>query len=138
LKCPVVKKGDVSSWTRASADANLVLLDSLIAERGDGTLIIGRGVPNNWVTSRQTIAVTNVPISGGHHLGVTVTTGGSASVTLTLTGDTPGRADPVPTAGVRQQHCPLQRGRCQPGHGNRHLVHVHPHGHRHDASWRLT
>ena len=85
----MVKKGDVSSWTRASADANLVLLDSLIAERGDGTLIIGRWVPNNWVTSRQTIAVTNVPISGGHHLGVTVTTGGSASVTLTLTGDTP-------------------------------------------------
>jgi hypothetical protein len=71
-----------------SADANLVLLDSLIAERGDGTLIIGRGVPNNWVTSGQTIEVTNVPISGGHHLGMTVTTGGSQSVTLTLTGDT--------------------------------------------------
>jgi len=72
-----------------SADANLVLLDSLIAERGDGTLIIGRGVPNNWVTSGQTIEVTNVPISGGHHLGMTVTTGGSQTVTLTLTGDTP-------------------------------------------------
>src|SRR5674476_990325 len=71
-----------------SADANLVLLDSLIAERGDGTLIIGRGVPNNWVTSGQTIEVTNVPISGGHHLGMTVTTSGSQSVTLTLTGDT--------------------------------------------------
>ena len=72
-----------------SADANLVLLDSLIAERGDGALIIGRGVPNKWVTSGQTIEVTNVPISGRHHLGMTVTTGGSQSVTLTLTGDTP-------------------------------------------------
>jgi hypothetical protein len=41
------------------------------------------------VTSGQTIEVTNVPISGGHHLGMTVTTGGSQSVTLTLTGDTP-------------------------------------------------
>ena len=71
-----------------SADANLVLLDSLIAERGDGTLIIGRGVPNSWVTSGQTIDVTNVPISGGHHLGMTVATRGSQSVTLTLTGDT--------------------------------------------------
>jgi hypothetical protein len=72
-----------------AADANLVLLDSLIAERGDGTLIIGRGVPNNWVTSGQTIEVANVPISGGHHLGMAVTTGGSQTVTLTLTGDTP-------------------------------------------------
>jgi hypothetical protein len=72
-----------------SADANLVLLDSLIAERGDGTLIIGRGVPNNWVTPGQTIEVTNVPISGGHHLGMTVTTGGSQRVTLTLTGNIP-------------------------------------------------
>ena len=72
-----------------AADANLVLLDSLIAERGDGTLIIGRGVPNNWVTSGQNIEVANVPISGGHHVGMTVTTGGSQTVTLTLTGDTP-------------------------------------------------
>ena len=72
-----------------SADANLVLLNSLIAERGDGTLIIGRGVPNKWVTSGQAIEVTNVPITGGHHLGMTVTTGGSQTVTLRLTGNTP-------------------------------------------------
>ena len=72
-----------------SADANLVLLDSLIAERGDGTLIIGRGVPNKWVASGRAIEVTNVPITGGHHLGMTVTTGCSQTVTLTLTGNTP-------------------------------------------------
>lgn len=41
------------------------------------------------MTSEQTIEVANVPISGGHHLGMTVTTGDSQTVTLTLTGGTP-------------------------------------------------
>ncbi len=70
-----------------SADANLVLLDSLIAERADGTLIIGRGVPNNWITTHQRIDVANMPITGGH-LRMTVTTSGR-QVTLRLTGHRP-------------------------------------------------
>jgi hypothetical protein len=72
-----------------SADANLVLLDSIVAERGDGSLIIGRGVPNNWVTTHQTIELTNVPINGGRHVGVAITTRGR-QVTLKLTGSRPG------------------------------------------------
>ncbi len=31
------------------ANANLVLLDSLVAQRADGALIVGRGVPNAWI-----------------------------------------------------------------------------------------
>jgi len=38
------------------ADADLVLLDSLIAERGDGSVIIGRGVPNSWISDSNPIA----------------------------------------------------------------------------------
>jgi hypothetical protein len=71
-----------------SADANLVLLDSLIAERGDGALVIGRGVPNNWVTTKQRIDVANVPATGGRRLGIAVTTRGD-QVTLRLTGNAP-------------------------------------------------
>jgi len=31
------------------ANANLVLLDSLVAERSNGSLIVGRGVPASWI-----------------------------------------------------------------------------------------
>jgi hypothetical protein len=71
-----------------SADANLVLLDSLIAERGDGTLVVGRGVPDDWVRSHRTIEVTDVPITGGRHLAMTMTTSGR-KVTLRLSGARP-------------------------------------------------
>ena len=71
-----------------SADANLVLLASLVAERGDGTLIVGRGVPDSWVRSNQRISLANVPITGGRHLALSVTTQGTR-VTLRLTGATP-------------------------------------------------
>jgi hypothetical protein len=73
------------------ANANLVLLDSLVAERSDGSLIVGRGVPGSWVSSGQVIALANVPADGGH-LGLTIRTSGNA-VTLTLTGSHP--AGPV-------------------------------------------
>lgn len=75
-----------------SADANLTLLDSLIAERGDGSLIVGRGVPDSWVRTGKVIQVTNFAITGGQHLGVEVSTRGT-TVTLTLTGHRP--AGPV-------------------------------------------
>lgn len=75
-----------------AADANLVLLDSLIAERGDGSLIIGRGVPNPWVSDHDPIALANVPIAGGHRIALNITTNG-ARVTLTLSGSSP--AGPV-------------------------------------------
>jgi hypothetical protein len=75
-----------------SADANLTLLDSLVAERGDGTLIVGRGVPTSWTCSGQRIQVTNFPITGGKRLGVAVSTSGR-TVTFTRTGHAP--AGPV-------------------------------------------
>ena len=72
-----------------SADANLTLLDSLVAERGDGSLIVGRGVPNSWVHSGQVIELANVPVNGGRHLGLRVSTAGRR-VTLHLSGGRPG------------------------------------------------
>jgi hypothetical protein len=74
------------------ANANLVLLDSLVAQRSDGSLIVGRGVPGSWVAPGQVIELANVPVTGGHHLGLTIRTSGDA-VTLTLTGSHP--AGPV-------------------------------------------
>jgi hypothetical protein len=70
------------------ANANMVLLDSLAAQRADGSLIVGRGVPDAWVTTGKVISLANFPTTGGHHLGLTVRTSG-ATVTLTLTGQPP-------------------------------------------------
>jgi hypothetical protein len=70
------------------ANANMVLLDSLAAQRADGSLIVGRGVPDAWVSSGQVISLANFPTTGGRHLGLTIRTSGAA-VTLTLTGQQP-------------------------------------------------
>jgi hypothetical protein len=67
------------------ANANLVLLDSLVAQRSDGTLIVGRGVPASWTRTGQVIKLANVPVAGGGRIGLTITTRGDA-VTLALTG----------------------------------------------------
>ena len=70
------------SWGIAMGD--LGLLDSLVSQRTDGSLIVGRGVPNSWVGSGR-IAVSNFPTTGGGRISVTITARGDA-VTLQLTG----------------------------------------------------
>ena len=70
------------------AGANKVLLDSLAAERADGTLIVGRGLPSDWL-DHTPIAVSNFPTTGGRRMGLTITSSGRA-VTLTLHGATAG------------------------------------------------
>jgi hypothetical protein len=70
------------------ATANDVLLDSLVAERTDGTLIVGRGVPAQWLGGGSPIAVTNFPIQAGQRLSVRITPG-HGSVTLTVGGTPP-------------------------------------------------
>jgi hypothetical protein len=77
------------SWGIAMGE--LGLLDSLVSQRTDGSLIVGRGVPNSWVGSGQRIAVSNFPTTDGHRIGVTITTRGDA-VTLQLTGKPSGPA----------------------------------------------
>jgi hypothetical protein len=70
------------------ANANLVLLDSIVAQASDGTLIVGRGLPDNWLTPGQTISATNFPGENGARLEVKITTG-DHSVTLTIGGPAP-------------------------------------------------
>ena len=70
------------------ANASKVLLNSLIAEKSNGQVIVGRGLPNEWLRNGQTMSATNYPISNGNRMGATITTSGT-SVTLTLTGAAP-------------------------------------------------
>ena len=74
------------------ANANMVLLDSLAAQRADGSLVVGRGVPSSWVAAGKLISLANFPTVAGRHLGLAIRSGGS-SVTLTLSGQAP--AGPV-------------------------------------------
>jgi len=47
------------------ANCNKVLINSLIAEKYDGTLIVGRGIPRDWLKGTNHIAVTNYPTGKG-------------------------------------------------------------------------
>ncbi|TDW92747.1 hypothetical protein EV137_0007 [Kribbella pratensis] len=72
-------------WGQSTATK--VLFDSLIAEKSDGTVIIGRGVPNEWIRTRQKIGLNSYPVTNGGRLGYQLTTAGK-TVTLQLTGNT--------------------------------------------------
>jgi hypothetical protein len=73
------------------ANANMVLLDSLAAQESNGSLIVGRGVPDSWVSSGQVISLANFPTVSGRHSGLSIRTSGQA-VTLTVSGDQPAGA----------------------------------------------
>ena len=70
------------------SQANKVLLDSLAAQSADGTLIVGRGVPAQWLSDSAAISVTNFPTTDGHRLSLKISSTGQA-VTLTLSGQSP-------------------------------------------------
>jgi hypothetical protein len=70
------------------SQANKVLLDSLVAQRSDGTLIVGRGIPGQWVAHDMPISVTNFPTTKGRRLSVRITSH-AQSVTLALSGSLP-------------------------------------------------
>ena len=70
------------AWGMAGADK--VLLDSIAAQRADGALIVGRGLPSSWL-DRTPISVTNFPTAGGRRVGLTISSDGP-TVTLALHG----------------------------------------------------
>jgi hypothetical protein len=81
---PVNGKGSCPhAW--GMANANKVLLDSIAAQRSDGQLIVGRGIPRSWVRNGKTIALRNFPTMAGHRVGVRIRAHGR-SVRLRITG----------------------------------------------------
>lgn len=71
-------------WGQSTATK--VLFDSLIAAKADGTAIIGRGVPKEWIADGQEIEVKDYPVNDNARMGFNINTKGK-TVTLTLTGD---------------------------------------------------
>jgi hypothetical protein len=70
------------------AGANKVLLDSIVAQRADGGLVVGRGVPPAWLASGSPVAVSNFPTTDGKRAAVRITAQGT-SVSLVLSGARP-------------------------------------------------
>jgi hypothetical protein len=67
------------------ANANKVLLDSLVAQASDGTLVVGRGIPDAWITDGRGVSVANFPTVDGRRARVDITSG-DRTVTLTVDG----------------------------------------------------
>jgi hypothetical protein len=74
------------------SQANGVLLASLVAQRTDGALVVGRGVPAQWLGGDRPISVTNFPTTDGRRVSLRISSRGR-SVSLTLGGHLP--AGPV-------------------------------------------
>jgi hypothetical protein len=70
------------------SQANKVLLDSLVAQSSDGTLIVGRGIPAQWLGRGLSISVTNFATTDGKRLSLRISSNGE-SVSLTLSGQSP-------------------------------------------------
>lgn len=74
------------AWGIAGSDK--VLLDSIVALRADGSVVVGRGIPSQWLTAGDPVAVTNFPITKGNRSSFTIGAHGT-TVTLTVKGAPP-------------------------------------------------
>jgi hypothetical protein len=75
------------------ANANKVLLDSIAAQEANGTLLVGRGVPDEWVAAGRSISVMNFPTINGGRADIRIT-GGDQQVALSVSGGaSSGRVD---------------------------------------------
>lgn len=65
-----------------------ILLNSIVDEFADGRVIIGRGIPLQWLNAGQEIEVTNVPLQNGRRFGLRIAAEENA-ICIVFSGDTP-------------------------------------------------
>ncbi len=68
--------------------ASKMLVDALVSETGNRDLILGRGVPAEWLFDGEHYSVSNFPISYGKRFGYDLSVE-DKTVTITFTGDKP-------------------------------------------------
>jgi len=76
-------------WGQSFATA--ALLDSLIVETADGSILVGRGIPSTWIAAGQIIELDNYPVSDNLRIGIRVEGITDIQVRLALTGATNAR-----------------------------------------------
>jgi hypothetical protein len=74
------------AWGISGSDK--VLLDSVVAQRSDGSVVVGRGIPPLWLTKGAPIAVTNFPTTDGKRSNFTIDASGT-TIRLTVAGAIP-------------------------------------------------
>lgn len=82
------------------ANATKALFDSLLSLKSDGTIIVGRGVPTDWLASGKNVAVDNFPVEGNKRVGFSMTTTGR-TVRIGFDGDTAGTAFTLDMMGLQ-------------------------------------
>lgn len=85
---------DQHMWGQAMGTK--VLFDSLLSLKSDGSLIVGRGVPADWVSTGKQVALDRFPVQDGGRVGYAMTADDD-SVHLTFSGD----LDRVPSISVQ-------------------------------------
>lgn len=74
-------------WGQSTASK--VLIDSLIAEKVNDKIIIGRGVPSEWITAGESFSVSNHVVEQGKRIGYSISTSEDGqTVTVKISGDT--------------------------------------------------
>ena len=120
------------AWGLAGADK--VLLDSLVAQRTDGDLVVGRGVPPSWIRPGATVSVTNFPTTDGHRVAVEVhlrlQSRPRPALDLHLRRLDPRRSDPPRAPLVRPRRGVHERRQRRRGHRDGHHGAVRASGHR--------
>ena len=77
-------------WGQSTATK--VLWDSLIVQKADSTLLIGRGMPAEWIDSGKKTVIRDYPLNGGRKIGFSLVSSDD-TVTLALTEDGAGTCE---------------------------------------------
>ena len=67
-----------------------VLLESIVAEFYDGTILIGRGVPEDWLSAGEIIKVNNFPVNNNGRIDVTIKSINPEQILLLVNGNNSG------------------------------------------------
>lgn len=85
-KCPLTWGGGSSPHMWGQSTCTKVLVDSIVALKADGNLIIGRGIPTEWTEDGKEFSAKNFLASDGKRVDVTVKTEGK-EITVEVTGE---------------------------------------------------
>jgi hypothetical protein len=83
---PQESYGNYESW--GTSFSKQAILQACVSVHVDGTVIIGRGIPDSWLRPGEVVEWHNVNVNDGRLLDFTITSAG-AEIVLDLAGDTP-------------------------------------------------
>ncbi len=83
---PQVSYGNYEGW--GDSFTKQAILQACISVKTDGTVIIGRGIPDEWLTDGKEISWAHVNVNNGKTIDFSLKTEGK-QIHLTLSGDTP-------------------------------------------------